>query len=40
VVWEYVSPHFGASPRHGVNNFVFRTFRYGAAEIDRARWGA
>lgn len=37
VVWEYVSPHFGMSPRFGLNNFVFRAFRYSGAEIDRAR---
>jgi hypothetical protein len=37
VVWEYVSPHFGLSPRFGLNNFVFRAFRYSAAEIERAR---
>lgn len=39
VVWEYVSPHFGMSPRFGLNNFVFRAFRYSPAEIDRARRG-
>lgn len=39
VVWEYVSPHFGVSPRFGLNNYVFRAFRYSAAEIDRARRG-
>jgi hypothetical protein len=37
VVWEYVSPHFGSSPRFGLNNFVFRAFRYSPAEIERAR---
>jgi hypothetical protein len=37
VVWEYVSPHFGQSPRFGLNNFIFRAFRYSAAEIERAR---
>jgi len=37
VVWEYVSPHFGPSPRFGLVNFVFRAFRYSPAEIERAR---
>ena len=37
VVWEYVSPHFGQSPRFGLVNFVFRAFRYSAADIERAR---
>jgi arylsulfotransferase ASST len=37
VVWEYISPHFGPSPRFGLNNFVFRAFRYSPAEIERAR---
>jgi len=36
VVWEYVSPYFEPSPRFGPNNFVFRAFRYGAADIERA----
>ncbi len=39
VVWEYVSPHFGVSPRFGLNNYVFRAFRYSRAEIERARHG-
>jgi hypothetical protein len=37
VVWEYINPHFGPSPRFGLNNFVFRAFRYSPAEIERAR---
>jgi hypothetical protein len=38
VVWEYVSPHFFREPgRAGLNNWVFRAFRYTADEIDRAR---
>jgi hypothetical protein len=37
VVWEYVSPYFGPSPRFGLSNFVFRAFRYSPAEIERAR---
>jgi hypothetical protein len=28
-VWEYVSPHFFQEPgRVGLNNWVFRAFRY------------
>jgi hypothetical protein len=38
VVWEYVSPHFFQEPgRAGLNNWVFRAFRYTEAEIERAR---
>jgi Arylsulfotransferase (ASST) len=37
VVWEYISPYFGQSPRFGLNNFVFRAFRYSPAEIERTR---
>jgi len=38
VVWEYVSPFFfDESGRPGVNNWVFRAFRYTAAEIEAAR---
>jgi hypothetical protein len=38
VVWEYVSPHFFQEPgRVGLNNWVFRAFRYTADEIERAR---
>jgi hypothetical protein len=38
VVWEYVSPHFFQEPgRAGLNNWVFRAFRYTEAEIDKAR---
>ena len=38
VVWEYVSPHFFQEPgRAGLNNWVFRAFRYTEAEIDAAR---
>jgi hypothetical protein len=38
VVWEYVSPHFfEESGRAGLNNWVFRAFRYTEAEIERAR---
>jgi hypothetical protein len=37
-VWEYVSPHFFQEPgRVGLNNWVFRAFRYTEAEIERAR---
>jgi hypothetical protein len=38
VVWEYVSPYFFQEPgRVGLNNWVFRAFRYTAEEIDAAR---
>jgi Arylsulfotransferase (ASST) len=38
VVWEYVSPHFFREPgRAGLNNWVFRAFRYTPEEIERAR---
>jgi len=38
VVWEYVNPHFYfESSRAGLNNWVFRAFRYSSAEIERAR---
>jgi Arylsulfotransferase (ASST) len=40
VVWEYVNPHFFMTEgRPGLNNWVFRAFRYGPADIDRARTG-
>lgn len=29
IVWEYVSPYFFEAPVFGVNNAVFRAFRYG-----------
>ncbi len=38
VVWEFVSPHFAhEAGRPGLNNWVFRAFRYSADEIERAR---
>jgi hypothetical protein len=38
VVWEYVSPHFAQEPgAPGLNNWVFRAFRYTPAEIEAAR---
>ena len=38
VVWEYVSPHFAPEPgAPGLNNWVFRAFRYTMAEIEAAR---
>ena len=38
VVWEYVSPHFfQEAGRAGLNNWVFRAFRYTPEEIDAAR---
>jgi Arylsulfotransferase (ASST) len=40
VVWEYVSPHFFQEPgRAGLNNWVFRAFRYTEEEIEAARRG-
>jgi outer membrane protein assembly factor BamB len=37
VVWEYVSPYFSQEPgAPGLNNWVFRAFRYTAAEIAAA----
>jgi hypothetical protein len=38
VVWEYVNPYFGGSPRpQEQTNQVFRAYRYTAAEIARAQ---
>jgi hypothetical protein len=38
VVWEYVNPHFFEAPgRPGINNAVFRAFRYTPDEIAAAR---
>jgi hypothetical protein len=38
VVWEYVNPHFAfETSRAGLNNWVFRAFRYTPEEIERAR---
>ena len=38
VVWEYVNPHCFVDPtRAGLNNWVFRAFRYTPEEIERAR---
>lgn len=38
VVWEYVNPHFFTEiGRPGLNNWVFRAFRYSEAEIAAAR---
>jgi uncharacterized protein (UPF0248 family) len=40
VVWEYVSPYFFHEPgRPGLNNWVFRAFRYTRDEIEAARRG-
>ncbi len=36
LVWEYVNPYFGGSPK-GQNNRVFRAYRYSTEEIARAR---
>jgi len=38
VVWEFVSPYFShESGAPGLNNWVFRAFRFTAEEIDTAR---
>ena len=38
MVWEYVNPHFFEEPGPvGLNNWVFRAFRYTEAEIATAR---
>lgn len=38
VVWEYISPYFAHEVgRPGLNNWVFRAFRYSPAEIETAR---
>jgi hypothetical protein len=38
VVWEYINPYFGGSPRpQEQTNQVFRAYRYSAAEIARAQ---
>ncbi|MGC2202631.1 MAG: aryl-sulfate sulfotransferase [Stellaceae bacterium] len=38
VVWEYINPHFFEEPGPvGLNNWVFRAFRYTEAEIAAAR---
>ena len=38
VVWEYVNPHFFVETgRPGLNNWVFRAFRYTAEEVERAQ---
>lgn len=40
VVWEYVSPYFFTEPgRPGINNWVFRAFRYTQGEITAAGRG-
>jgi hypothetical protein len=36
LVWEYVNPYFNEGP-NGLNNRVFRAYRYSADEIDRAK---
>jgi outer membrane protein assembly factor BamB len=36
VVWEFVNPYFGEGPT-GLNNRVFRAYRYSAEEIARAK---
>jgi hypothetical protein len=36
VVWEYVNPFFSGPPK-GQFNSVFRAYRYGAGEIEKAR---
>lgn len=39
VVWEYINPYFGEAGLLGENNWLFRAFRYSAADIDRASGG-
>jgi hypothetical protein len=36
LVWEYVNPFFNDG-QNGLNNRVFRAYRYSASEIDRAK---
>jgi len=36
LVWEFVNPYFGEGPT-GLNNRVFRAYRYSKEEIDRAK---
>lgn len=36
LVWEYVNPYFGEGPS-GLNNRVFRAYRYSETEVARAR---
>jgi len=41
VVWEFINPHVHNGPMpQGPNNWVFRAFRYGREEIERARAAA
>ena len=38
VVWEYINPFFCDEPgRPGINNWVFRAFRYTPEEVAAAR---
>jgi hypothetical protein len=36
LVWEYVNPYFGEGP-NGLNNRVFRAYRYSEGDIAKAR---
>ena len=36
LVWEYVNPYFGEGP-NGLNNRVFRAYRYSTDEIAKAK---
>jgi hypothetical protein len=36
LVWEYVNSYFNEAP-NGLNNRVFRAYRYSAEEIARAK---
>ena len=36
IVWEYVNPYFGDGP-NGLNNRVFRAYRYSTDEIAKAK---
>jgi hypothetical protein len=39
VVWEYINPFFGEAGLLGENNWLFRAFRYGHEDIERASGG-
>jgi hypothetical protein len=36
LVWEYVNPYFNEGP-NGLNNRIFRAYRYSADEIAKAK---
>ena len=37
LVWEFVNPYFGGNSHHGLNNRLFRAYRYSEEEIARAK---